>query len=425
MRRRGLLLLLALMGALGVLFAGSPAYAEGEAIRGKVVGPVIDDTRSPVEGVAVTVSGSGGFTQTVTSDDTGSFEVPLPAPGDYTVELDTTTLPEGLSTPQPERTLTVGAGEQKAALFPLNEGEGPAEVASTPLWEQAAQLAADGLVLGLVLALGGVGLSLIYGTTGLTNFSHGELITLGGIAGYIFNNVLGVPFLLAMALAVLACGVLGGIQDKLLWARLRKRGTGLIAMLVVSIGFGIFLRYLILFFFGGQSQDFAEYAGQAGLQWGPISITPKALIGSIIAALLLVATAFWLLRTRIGKATRAVADNPALAAASGIDVERVINTVWVIGAALAAFGGILLGMNQRVSWQMGFQILLLIFAGVTVGGLGTAFGALVGCLLVGLVIQLSTLFVPTELKSVGALVILILVLLVRPQGILGRRERIG
>ncbi len=137
------------------------------------------------------------------------------------------------------------------------------------------------------------------------------------------------------------------------------------------------------------------------------------------------ATALWLLRTRIGKATRAVADNPALAAASGIDVERVINTVWVIGAALAAFGGILLGMNQRVGWQMGFQILLLIFAGVTVGGLGTAFGALVGCLLVGLVIQLSTLFVPTELKSVGALVILILVLLVRPQGILGRRERIG
>ncbi len=99
MRRRGLLLLLALLGALGVLFAGSPAYAEGEAIRGKVVGPVIDDTRSPVEGVAVTVSGDSGFTQTVTSDADGSFEVSLPAPGDYTVELDTTTLPEGLSTP--------------------------------------------------------------------------------------------------------------------------------------------------------------------------------------------------------------------------------------------------------------------------------------------------------------------------------------
>jgi branched-chain amino acid transport system permease protein len=129
-----LFLLLALIGALGVLFAASPAYAEGEAIRGKVVGPVIDGTRSPVEGVAITVSGAGGFTQTVTSDDTGAFEVPLPAPGEYKVALDTTTLPEGLSTPEPERTLTVGAGEQKAALFPLNEGSGPAEVASTRIW---------------------------------------------------------------------------------------------------------------------------------------------------------------------------------------------------------------------------------------------------------------------------------------------------
>ena len=127
----------------------------------------------------------------------------------------------------------------------------------------------------------------------------------------------------------------------------------------------------------------------------------------------------------MGKASRAVADNPALASASGIDVERVINVVWIFGATLAAFGGILLALNRGVNWQMGFQILLLIFAGVTVGGLGTAFGALVGCLLVGVLIEVSTLFVPPELKSLGALAILIVVLLIRPQGILGRRERVG
>ena len=127
----------------------------------------------------------------------------------------------------------------------------------------------------------------------------------------------------------------------------------------------------------------------------------------------------------MGKASRAVADNPALASASGIDVERVINVVWVLGAALAALSGILLALGQGVNWQMGFSILLLIFAGVTLGGLGTAFGALVGSLVVGLLIQLSTLFVPPELKNVGALVILIVILLVRPQGILGRRERVG
>jgi branched-chain amino acid transport system permease protein len=132
-----------------------------------------------------------------------------------------------------------------------------------------------------------------------------------------------------------------------------------------------------------------------------------------------------LLRTRLGKATRAVADNPSLAASSGIDVERVIRIVWTVGAAIAGVAGILLAMQQSVNYQMGFQILLLVFAGVILGGLGTAFGALVGSLIVGLMIQLSTLFIPEEMKNVGALLVLIVVLLIRPQGILGRAERVG
>jgi branched-chain amino acid transport system permease protein len=137
------------------------------------------------------------------------------------------------------------------------------------------------------------------------------------------------------------------------------------------------------------------------------------------------ATAYALLRTRIGKATRAVADNPALAAASGIDVDRVIKVVWISGAVLAGLSGILLGLAQGVNFQMGFQILLLIFAAVTLGGLGTAFGALLGSLVVGLFISLSTLWIPIELKNVGALGILIVILLVRPQGILGSAQRVG
>jgi branched-chain amino acid transport system permease protein len=120
-----------------------------------------------------------------------------------------------------------------------------------------------------------------------------------------------------------------------------------------------------------------------------------------------------------------VADNPALAASSGINVDRVIRIIWTVGGAVAALAGIMLGLSQNLNYQMGFHILLLIFAGVTLGGLGTAFGALVGSLVVGLFIQLSTLWVPTELKTVGALLVLILVMLFRPQGILGRRERIG
>ena len=145
----------------------------------------------------------------------------------------------------------------------------------------------------------------------------------------------------------------------------------------------------------------------------------------VIAVIVLLVVAFALLRTRLGKATRAVADNPALAAASGIDVDRVIRLVWIAGAMLAGLAGVLLGIAQGVNFQLGFQILLLMFAAVTLGGLGTAFGALVGSIVVGLFVTVSTLVIPTELKSVGALGILIVILLVRPQGILGRAQRVG
>jgi len=154
-------------------------------------------------------------------------------------------------------------------------------------------------------------------------------------------------------------------------------------------------------------------------------LTPKALVGLSIGVLLIGLTTAWLLKSKLGKASRAVADNPALAAASGIDVERVINVVWILGAVLAGYAGVMMGLNQGVQFIMGSDTLLLIFAAVTLGGLGTAFGAIVGSMIVGLFIQLSTLIIPTELKYVGALAVLIIILLVRPQGIMGRKERIG
>ena len=288
----------------------------------------------------------------------------------------------------------------------------------------AGPIMVTGMLIGLIIALSGVGLSLIFGTTGLTNFSHGDLMTFGALAALLFNSTLGLPFVLSAVLALLLSAGFGWLQDAGLWRPLRKRGTSLIAMLVVSIGFGILLRYIFLFFFGGSIRQY-DYAGQAGLEIGPVTITPKSLIASLVAMLALAITIAWLLRSRMGKASRAISDNPALASASGIDVERVISRVWIIGSTLAALGGIVYSLNAGVSWQQGFQMLLLVFAGVVVGGLGSAFGALVGSLIVGVLIQVSTLVVPPELKELGALVMLILLLLVRPQGILGRAERIG
>jgi len=140
----------------------------------------------------------------------------------------------------------------------------------------------------------------------------------------------------------------------------------------------------------------------------------------------ILAVAYFLLGTRIGKATRAISDNPQLASASGINVDRVVRIVWILAGVLAALSGILWAyFRPGVKWDMGTQMLLLIFAAITLGGLGTAFGALLGALIVGVVVEVSTLWIPSDLKYAGALVVLILILLVRPQGLLGRKERLG
>jgi branched-chain amino acid transport system permease protein len=144
-----------------------------------------------------------------------------------------------------------------------------------------------------------------------------------------------------------------------------------------------------------------------------------------VSLVTLAAVALFLTRTRIGKATRAVSDNSALAASTGIDVERIIRIVWVVAGALTALAGILYGLQFQANWLTGFQILLLLFASVTLGGLGTALGATVGAMIIGFVVELSVLVIPPDLKYAASLIILVLVLLIRPQGVLGKKQRIG
>jgi branched-subunit amino acid ABC-type transport system permease component len=156
-----------------------------------------------------------------------------------------------------------------------------------------------------------------------------------------------------------------------------------------------------------------------------VLVTPKDIFVVVFSTVVIVLVTVALQRTRLGKATRAVADNTALSAASGINVDRVVSAVWIVGAALAGLSGVLLGMTQGFDYQVGFKLLLLMFAAVVLGGLGTAWGAIVGALVIGLFVEVSTLVVPPELKFVGALVILIIVLLIRPQGLLGRAQRVG
>jgi neutral amino acid transport system permease protein len=279
---------------------------------------------------------------------------------------------------------------------------------------------------GLIIAMAAIGLSLIFGTTGLINFAHAELVTFGAVAAWYLNTSgpqLHIVFAGAIAIAITA--LIGGGLEVGLWRPLRHRRTGLFQMLVITIGLSLFARHIILLFFGGRSKPYIDYRVQQGIEIGPVTITPRDLIVMGLSVLVLVLVATLLQRSRLGKATRAVADNLDLAESSGIDVERIIVVVWIVGAGLAATGGIFLGLVTSVSWNMGFQLLLLMFAAIILGGLGNAYGAMVGGIVVGLVTEVSTVWISSELKTATALLVLILVLLFRPQGILGTRERIG
>ena len=380
-----------------------------------------------MEGVELTVVDStGAEVGTAATDADGRFEIALPGPGNFTVRLDEETLPDDVELrdeAQAELAVNIRPNERQVLNYFLGESQRQTD----SRWDRLPQTIANGIKFGLIIAITAVGLSLIYGTTGLSNFSHGELVTLGAIVAWWMNQSVGLHILVAAPIGVLAAAVAGFLMESGIWRPLRRRGTSLTSMMIVSIGVGLAARYLYLYTFGGRSRAYREYAVQSALDIGPFSLTKRDLISMAICVLVLLAVALFLQRSRQGKAIRAVSDNPELSSATGINTNRVILLVWVAGGALAGLGGVLLGLDEQVRWNMGFTLLLLMFAAITVGGLGNPYGALVGALLVGLAVEMWTWIFPgaVELKNTGALITLIVVLLVRPQGLLGQKERVG
>ena len=299
----------------------------------------------------------------------------------------------------------------------------------------------NGLLLGIIISVASVALSLLYGVTRIVNFAHGEIIALGAIMTLFFSNPidskilfldrfspLGMNFSISIVIAILICGIFGGLLEIFLFRPLRKSEVGNIAVLVVTIGLSIFFRHLYLLFATGRVQNFPlELERRQTYLF--FDMTPRNFQVLIAGLIVMIFIGLFLSYTKIGKAMRAVRDSNELANVSGINSDNIILFTWIASSMLAGLAGIFQAIINDVRYNMGFLILLLIFAGTVLGGIGTSFGAMVGGVLIGIFVQVSVALPfmegHTEAKNAVALAIMILILLFRPQGIFGQKERIS
>ncbi|MFV0318956.1 MAG: ABC transporter permease subunit [Microbacterium sp.] len=433
--------LIALLGAVlafVMLLVATPATAattDGQEETPYYFGGVVTYGGDPVSDVTMTIEGNGFDAETVTDAD-GRWRLYVPEKAEYVLTVDENTLPDGVIVDPEQLPEGIAPIDGTTASFDVEFGLtgtkivnlflGQGERVTTSFFDQFVERLFNGLNFGLLLALASIGLSLIYGTTGLTNFAHAELVTFGAIMAVVFAFPLSMPMWLVIPLSIIAGAVLGYLIDLTMWRPLKRKGLGIVPLMIVTIGLSLAGRYVFQFFLGGNTMQLPG-AGSAKIPlFGSVGLSPVAMMSMGASIVVIVVVALWLIYSRIGKATRAISDNPDLAAASGINVSRVVRIVWMLSSSLAALAGILWAyFRPGVRWDMGVHILLLIFAAVILGGLGTAFGALIGAIVVGVLVEVSSLWIAADLKYVGALMVLIVVLLIRPQGILGRRERIG
>jgi neutral amino acid transport system permease protein len=286
-----------------------------------------------------------------------------------------------------------------------------------------AQRGLNGLTLGAIYALGAVGLTLVYGILKLVNFAHGDFLTFGAYMAYIVNVTWGQPLVLAIFWAMIATAVLGIFLEKVMWGPMRARGAGMLQLLLMAIGLALVIRYAIQFVWSTELRQLdinrTDTVDLLGLTIGRTN-----LIVIVVGFATLLVTGLMLRYSLLGKRMRALSDNLDLAETSGINTSRVILWTWVFAAGFAGLAGVMAGAITQLQPELGFELLLPIFAAVVVGGIGNAYGALAGGILLGLVIEWSTLFVDARWKTAIGFVVLILVLMIRPQGIFGRARSI-
>jgi branched-chain amino acid transport system permease protein len=296
------------------------------------------------------------------------------------------------------------------------------------------QLLLDGVLLGSTIGLASIGLTLTYAILGFGNFSHGELLSWGAylalpIAGLVSGALVaeplgalsfGWPLVAASLIAMALTGVLAFALDWALFGRLRRRG-GVMTPVIASFGASLALRNLIQFVFGPVPAYYSRDL-QIAMPFGPFRITPDQIVVLAVTAVLVIGIHLLLSRTHLGRAMRATAENPQLAQIAGIDIAAVVRDVWLIGGALAAAAGVLVGVTIQLSPGMGFDLLLPLFAAVILGGIGSVPGAVLGGLVIGLAEAASGPLIGTEYRSAVAFMVLLLVLVVKPTGLFGGRS---
>ncbi|MET0127509.1 MAG: branched-chain amino acid ABC transporter permease [Solirubrobacterales bacterium] len=281
----------------------------------------------------------------------------------------------------------------------------------------------NGLSLGAIYALGAVGLTLVYGILKLVNFAHGDFLTFGAYMAYLVNVTWDLPLVLGIAFAIATTALLGIALEKIMWAPMRSRGAGMLQLLLMTIGLAFVIRYGIQFVWGTELRQL-DVNNTDTVNFLGLRIGRTQLIVIVVGFATLIATGLMLRMTLLGKRMRALSDDLDLAETSGINTSRVILWTWVFAAGLAGLAGVFAGALTQLQPELGFELLLPIFAAVVLGGIGNAFGALAAGVVLGVVIEWSTFFVAPGLKLAVGFLILIIVLIIRPQGIFGQARAV-
>jgi neutral amino acid transport system permease protein len=282
---------------------------------------------------------------------------------------------------------------------------------------QLAQLIVNGIAVGSIIALAAVGLTLTYGILRLSNFAHGDFLTLGAYFTWLLNN-LGINIWLSMVLAGVGTVAVMVLSEKLLWSRMRSIRASSTTLIIMSIGLALFLRNAIILTWGGSNQNYNLPITPA-LDIAGLKVPQNQLLVLFLAMLAILALHYLLQNTKIGKAMRAVADDLDLARVSGINVDSVVLWTWIIAGTLTSLGGSMYGLITAVRPNMGWFLILPMFASVILGGIGNPYGAIAAAFIIGIVQEVSTIIpgLGSQYKQGVALFIMILVLLIRPKGL--------